>query len=179
MSTNQIATFGGGCFWCVEAIFERIEGISDVVSGYSGGTEEHANYQAVCSGRTQHAEVCQITFDPEKIRYEDLVEVFFHTHDPTTPDRQGNDVGPQYRSVIFTHDPSQIETARLVRDRLDGKKTFGSPIVTQILPFEMFYPAEKYHQDYYRLNPNQPYCRAIIDPKVTKFLQWAPKDLTE
>ncbi|MCB1053474.1 MAG: peptide-methionine (S)-S-oxide reductase MsrA [Acidobacteria bacterium] len=165
----QTATFGGGCFWCTEAIYERIEGVTGVKSGYSGGTVKNPTYKQVCSGETGHAEVIQIQFDASRVSYEQLLEVFFKTHDPTTLNRQGADVGTQYRSVIFTHSPEQAEIAKRVKTALDTAGIWPNPIVTEITPIETFYPAENYHQDYFELNPNQGYCRAVIAPKVEKF----------
>ena len=164
-----LATFGAGCFWCVEAAFQQLKGVSSVVSGYSGGTVENPTYQQVCTGSTGHAEVCQITFDSETISYEELLEVFFEIHDPTTLNRQGNDVGTQYRSVIFYHDEDQKKIAEKVKAELDKKGVWKNPIVTEITPFTKFYKAEDYHQDYFRTNPNQPYCRVVIKPKIDKF----------
>ncbi|MFX1578914.1 MAG: peptide-methionine (S)-S-oxide reductase MsrA [Promethearchaeota archaeon] len=165
----ETATFGSGCFWCTEAVFQQLKGVSSVVSGYSGGHVENPTYQQVCTGRTGHAEVCQIQFDPEQISYEELLEVFFNTHDPTTLNRQGNDVGTQYRSVIFYHSEEQRETAERVKAELDNSGDWKNPIVTEIVPFEGFYKAEDYHQNYYRNNPNAGYCRLIIAPKLNKF----------
>jgi peptide-methionine (S)-S-oxide reductase len=164
-----LATFGAGCFWCVEAAFQQLKGVSSVVSGYSGGTVQNPTYQQVCTGSTGHAEVCQITFDPETISYEELLEVFFEIHDPTTLNRQGNDVGTQYRSVIFYHDKDQKKMAEKVKTELETKRIWKNPIITEITPFTKFYKAENYHQDYFRNNPNQPYCRAVIKPKIDKF----------
>jgi peptide-methionine (S)-S-oxide reductase len=167
--TEEVATFGAGCFWCVEAVFQRLEGVTSVVSGYSGGTVENPTYRQVCDGDTGHAEVCQIKFDPSKISYAELLEVFWKTHDPTTLNRQGNDTGTQYRSAIFTHGDRQKELAEKYKKELDGSGAFDRPIVTEIVPFKKFYPAEKYHQNYFNDNPNQGYCRAVIAPKVEKF----------
>ena len=165
--TLEYATFGGGCFWCTEAVFEELEGVELVVSGYSGG-EKKSSYKEVSSGKTKHAEVIQITFDPSKISYELLCKVFFTTHDPTTWNKQGNDVGPQYRSVIFYHSPEQEAVARKMKDTY-ASQVWDDPIVTEIAPFKKFYTAEGYHQDFYENNPNYGYCRIIIDPKVLKF----------
>jgi len=165
----ELATFGSGCFWCTEAVFQQLKGVKSVVSGYSGGHLESPTYQQVTTGRTGHAEVCQIEFDPDVISYETLLEVFFSTHDPTTLNRQGNDVGTQYRSVIFYHDEQQKKAAEKIKSELDGKKSFKNPIVTEITAFDKFYPAENYHQNYYRNNPNQGYCRYVISPKLDKF----------
>jgi peptide-methionine (S)-S-oxide reductase len=164
-----LATFGAGCFWCVEAAFQQLKGVSSVVSGYSGGTVKNPTYEQVCTGRTGHAEVCQIEFDPEKISYEELLEVFFEIHDPTTLNRQGNDVGTQYRSVVFYHDENQKKIAEEVKAELDAKGIWKNPIVTEITSFTEFHKAEEYHQDYFRNNPNQPYCRVVIKPKIDKF----------
>jgi peptide-methionine (S)-S-oxide reductase len=167
--TFETATFGAGCFWCVEAIFLDLQGVHKVVSGYAGGTVQNPTYQQVCSGTTGHAEVTQITFDPEVISYEELLYVFWRTHDPTTLNRQGADVGTQYRSVIFYHDEAQKAIAEQSKQETDASDLWPNPIVTEIVPFEHFYEAEAYHQNYYHLNPNQPYCRLVIDPKVQKF----------
>jgi len=166
---TELATFGGGCFWCVEAVFEQLEGVTDVVSGYAGGRVESPTYQQVCTGLTGHAEVCQIRYDPKKISYTELLEVFFKTHDPTTLNRQGPDVGTQYRSVIFYHDDGQKKLAERAKKELGDAGAFRRPIVTEIAPFTKFYPAEDYHQDYFRNNPTQGYCRAVVGPKVSKF----------
>jgi peptide-methionine (S)-S-oxide reductase len=160
------ATFGAGCFWCVEAVFEQLPGVSSVVAGYAGGTTPNPTYEDVCTGSTGHAEVAQITFDPSKISYEKLLEVFWEVHDPTTLDRQGADVGSQYRSVIFTHDDRQRLAAE--KSLKEAQKNFSNPIVTEIQPLEAFYEAENYHQDYYRHNPDKPYCRMVIRPKLEK-----------
>jgi peptide-methionine (S)-S-oxide reductase len=165
----ELVTFGSGCFWCTEAVFQQLKGVETVVSGYSGGHVENPSYEQVTTGRTGHAEVCQIQFDPEQISFEDILEVFFSTHDPTTLNRQGNDVGTQYRSAIFYHSEEQRETAERVKAELDKSGTWKNPIVTEIVPFEKFYPAEDYHQNYFRNNPNQGYCRMVIAPKLDKF----------
>jgi peptide-methionine (S)-S-oxide reductase len=165
---TELATFGMGCFWCTEAIFLRLEGVSKVVSGYSGGSLKNPTYEQVTKGNTGHAEVVQVTFDPAVISYEELLEVFWKTHDPTTFNRQGNDVGPQYRSVIFFHNPNQKTLAEKYKTLLNQQKVYDNPIVTQIVPFAVFYKAEDYHQNYYKLNGNQPYCRLVIKPKVDK-----------
>lgn len=161
-----VATFGAGCFWCVEAVFERLEGVLDVRSGYMGGSVENPTYEQVCSGRTGHAEVVQVRFDPSRIRYEELLDWFWRSHDPTTLNRQGPDVGTQYRSVIFYHDEAQREAAE--RSKADAQARFSSPIVTEIAPAGTFWEAENYHQDYYRLNGEAPYCRVMIAPKLKK-----------
>ena len=165
----ELATFGTGCFWCTEAVFQQLKGVKLVVSGYSGGHVENPTYEQVSTGRTGHAEVCQIEFDSGVISYAELLEVFFNTHNPTTLNRQGNDVGTQYRSVIFYHNQEQKETAERAKDELEAKKVFKEPIVTEITAYEAFYPAEDYHQNYFRNNPNQGYCRYVIAPKLDKF----------
>jgi len=162
------ATFGAGCFWCVEAVFERLEGVYEVVSGYSGGEVENPSYKEVCTGQTGHAEVCQIKFDPEKISYGELLEVFWKTHDPTTLNRQGADIGPQYRSVIFYHNKEQRKEAEYYKNKIDKSGYYTDPIVTEIVPFKIFYKADNYHQEYYELHGNQPYCTIVIKPKVEK-----------
>jgi len=165
---NEIekATLGAGCFWCVEAVFERLPGVHAVEAGYAGGTDPNPTYEKVCSGRTGHAEVAQITFDPKKTSYEKLLEVYWQAHDPTTLNRQGADVGTQYRSVIFYHDEEQKRTAE--RSRSEAQKLFQNPIVTEIKPLAKFYKAENYHQDYYKNNPAAPYCNFVIKPKLVK-----------
>lgn len=165
------ATFGGGCFWCVEAVFENMKGVKDVVSGYAGGRNANPTYQQVCTGRTGHAEVCEIHFDPREVSFEELLEVFWKTHDPTTLNRQGPDVGTQYRSVIFYHNEEQKKIAEKYRDKLNEVGAFPGKIVTEITQAPQFYVAEDYHQDYYRNNPNQGYCAAVVRPKVEKFKQ--------
>ncbi len=168
---TQLATFGGGCFWCVEAVFENVRGVTDVDSGYSGGRTRNPSYKQVCSGRTGHAEVCQIHFDPQQISYAELLEIFWKTHDPTTLNRQGPDTGTQYRSVIFYHSPEQKSLAEKYKQKLDEAGAFPSKIVTEITKAQTFYPAEAEHQDFYRLNPRYGYCAAIVAPKVEKFKQ--------
>ena len=163
------ATLGAGCFWCVEAVFQDLRGVERVVSGYAGGSVKNPTYQQVCSGSTGHAEVAQISFDPEAISFEDLLYVFWRTHDPTTLNRQGADVGTQYRSVILYHDEQQKAIAEKSKQETDASGLWPDPIVTEISPLRDFYEAETYHQDYYRQNPNQGYCRLVIDPKVQKF----------
>jgi peptide-methionine (S)-S-oxide reductase len=165
----EVATFGSGCFWCTEAVFERLDGVDRVVSGYSGGHVRHPSYKEVTTGRTGHAEVCQIFYDPAIITYEELLDVFWHTHDPTTLNRQGNDIGPQYRSVIFYHNGDQQRLAEASKKDMDASGTYSSPIVTEITEFDSFYEAEDYHQDFFANNPNQPYCTFIVKPKVEKF----------
>ncbi len=171
MSTRQLetATLGGGCFWCVEAVYQDVKGVERVVSGYAGGHVENPTYQQVCTGRTGHAEVAQITFDPDVISYEEILYIFWRVHDPTTLNRQGNDVGPQYRSAIFYHDEEQKAIAERSLAEAEAAKVWPNPIVTEIAPLDTFYEAEDYHQNYYRNNPYQPYCMYVIDPKVRKF----------
>ena len=165
----EIATFGGGCFWCVEAIFERVQGVHEVVSGYSGGTVGNPDYKMVTSGTTGHAEVVQITFDPEVVSYLELLKIFFLTHDPTTLNRQGADVGTQYRSIVLYHNEQQNKLARKVIKELESEAIWSDPIVTAVEAFEQFYSAEAYHQEYFENNPNQGYCRLVITPKLEKF----------
>ncbi len=165
----EIATFGGGCFWCVEAIFERVKGVQKVESGYSGGEVANPDYKMVVTGRTGHAEVVQITFNPEIVSYLELLEIFFKTHDPTTLNRQGADVGTQYRSIVLYHNQEQQKLAEQTVQALDSEGIWNDPIVTQVEPFKVFYSAEAYHQEYYENNPNQGYCRLVITPKVDKF----------
>lgn len=165
----ETATLGGGCFWCIEAIYKDVKGVVSAVSGYAGGHVKNPTYQQVCSHMTGHAEVAQIEFDPAVISYHDILEIFFAVHDPTTLNRQGNDVGDQYRSVIFYHDDAQKRTAQEMIQALTRARAFDAPIVTQVAPFTEFYSAEAYHQEYFQNNPNQPYCRAVIAPKVNKF----------
>lgn len=166
---TEVATLGGGCFWCIEAVFDELVGVDRVASGYSGGHVEQPTYAQVCSGTTGHAEVVQVRFAPEITSYRELLEVFFTVHDPTTRDRQGGDVGPQYRSVILTHSDEQERTARDVVDELESSGAFDDPVVTEVVPFERFWPAEDHHRDYYARNPDQAYCRVVIDPKLAKF----------
>jgi len=165
----EIATFGAGCFWCVEAVFQSLNGVEKVVSGYSGGHVKNPTYKQVCTGTTGHAEVCQIHYKPDIISFVELLEVFWSTHDPTTLNRQGNDVGTQYRSVIFYHNTEQKEIAENYKKKLDNSGAFPGAIVTEITPFENFYIAEDYHQEFYDLNPDQPYCTYVIQPKMEKF----------
>ncbi|HUG40406.1 MAG TPA: peptide-methionine (S)-S-oxide reductase MsrA [Longimicrobiales bacterium] len=162
------ATLGGGCFWCLEAVFERLAGVRSVTSGYAGGAVENPGYGAVSRGTTGHAEVVRVEYEPSVIPYRDLLGVFFATHDPTTPDRQGADTGPQYRSIILYESDAQRATAESVLKELEREGVFDAPVVTELEPLERFWPAEPYHQEYYRNNPNQPYCRVVIDPKVAK-----------
>lgn len=162
---------GGGCFWCLEAVFVRLQGVSEVVSGYCGGHDANPTYRSVCEGMTGHAEVVQVRFDPTRIGYRDLLEVFFAVHDPTTLNRQGHDIGTQYRSVIFTHSASQVSIAGETIAALRAARVFADNIVTEVLPVAEFFPAEYYHQSYFDNNPHQPYCQAIVGPKVAKFLK--------
>jgi peptide-methionine (S)-S-oxide reductase len=163
---SRLATLGGGCFWCVEAVFETFEGVNSVTSGYAGGATPNPTYEQVCSGRTGHAEVVQVEFDPARISFEQLLEIFWEAHDPTTLNRQGPDTGTHYRSIILYHDDAQKRAAE--KSRQQAQTRFSDPIVTEIAPLARFYRAEEYHQDYYRKNPNQPYCVAIISPKLQK-----------
>lgn len=165
---TETATLAGGCFWCVEAVFERLQGVQRVVSGYTGGRLPEPSYEAVCSGLTGHAEAVEVAFDPDVISYREILEVFFAFHDPTTLNRQGADVGTQYRSAIFVHSPEQERVAREVIADLDRRRIFGAPIVTQIEPAQTFFPAEAYHKEYYRRNEGKMYCQAVIAPKVAK-----------
>lgn len=171
------AILGGGCFWCVEAVYELVEGVISVESGYSGGAVKDPTYKEVCSGTTGHAEVCRVIFDTSKVSYADILQMFFAAHDPTTLNRQGNDVGTQYRSVIFTTSAEQRETALAYIKQLDESKTFADPIVTQVVDEEIFYPAEDYHQNYYEQNGGQPYCAFVVRPKVEKFQKQFAKKL--
>jgi peptide-methionine (S)-S-oxide reductase len=166
---RELATLGGGCFWCLEPIFKDLEGVDSVVSGSAGGTVPNPSYEQVCGGRTGHAEVVQITFDPAVVTFRDLLDVFFTIHDPTTKDRQGADVGPQYRSIILYHSPEQKAAAEQALAELEAKGVWHAPIVTEIAPLERFYPGEDYHQDYFEQNPRQRYCQIVIAPKVAKF----------
>jgi len=161
------ATLGGGCFWCLEAVYENVKGVTDVVSGYAGGQTDNPDYRSVCSGTTGHAEVVQITYDPDVVSYKDLLDIFWTIHDPTTLNRQGADVGTQYRSVIFYHNDEQKRIAEASKKEAQAK--FRDPIVTEIVPLTTFWPAEEYHQDYFRKNPHQGYCQAVVAPKVKKF----------
>jgi peptide-methionine (S)-S-oxide reductase len=165
----ETATLAAGCFWCVEAVFDDLEGVEDVVSGYSGGHKENPTYQEVCSETTGHAEVAQIRFDPAVLSYADLLRVFFSVHDPTTLNRQGNDIGSSYRSAIFYHSEEQRRTAQKIIDEVTNEGIYDDPIVTEVAQFEKFWPAEDYHQEYFANNPNQPYCTAVVAPKVAKF----------
>jgi peptide-methionine (S)-S-oxide reductase len=169
MAELETATLGGGCFWCTEAVYQQLRGVRSVVSGYCGGETADPTYKQVCAGTTGHAEVIQITFDPAEIAYRDVLEVFFQTHDPTTLNRQGNDVGTQYRSVIFPHNDEQRRVAEETIRDLGASDMFAQPIVTTVEPFRRFFPAEGYHQNYFADNPGQPYCAMVIAPKVAKF----------
>ena len=165
----ELATFGNGCFWCTEALFMRLKGVHKAIPGYSGGHADNPTYREVCTGETGHAEALQITYDPGEISYEDLLKVFWKTHDPTTRNRQGFDVGSQYRSVIFYHTPQQKKLAEDCRSVLETEKVWSRPIVTEIVPFSKFWPAEEYHHDYYARNPSNGYCRTVVTPKIHKF----------
>jgi peptide-methionine (S)-S-oxide reductase len=173
MSANnpqlEIATLGGGCFWCLEAVYVELRGVEKVVSGYAGGRVKNPTYREVCSGATGHAEVVQVTFDPAVVSYTDILRIFFTIHDPTTLNRQGADVGTQYRSAIFYHDEAQKEAAIVVMNEVAQQRIWSNPLVTELAPLERFYPAEEYHQDYFARNPMQPYCQVVIAPKVAKF----------
>jgi peptide-methionine (S)-S-oxide reductase len=169
MTKTEIATLAGGCFWCLEAVYLEMEGVTGVQSGYMGGQVDHPSYEAVCTGRTGHAEVVQLTFNPEVTSFRDILEVFFTIHDPTTLNRQGNDVGSQYRSAIFYHSEEQRTTAEEVIGELTAQRLWPDPIVTQVEKASTFFPAEGYHDDYYRRNPHQPYCTFVVEPKVQKF----------
>ncbi len=177
--TQDVATLGAGCFWCVEAVFRELNGVQRVVSGYAGGRSANPTYEQVCSGATGHAESVQITFDPEVISFAQLLDVFWHTHDPTTLNRQGADRGTQYRSVIFYHNAEQKAVAEESKREMEASRLWSDPIVTEIVPFTNFFEAERYHQDYYRLNQLQPYCRVVIDPKVRKVRKEFPDRLKE
>jgi peptide-methionine (S)-S-oxide reductase len=166
---NAIATLAGGCFWCLEAVYDGLRGVASVVSGYMGGPEPNPAYEDVCTGTTGHAEVVQVVYDPSLVSYRDLLEVFFTIHDPTTLNRQGNDVGSQYRSAIFYHDAEQKKTAEEVIAAIDSAGIWRDPVVTELVPATRFFPAEGYHQEYFARNPTQPYCRLIVAPKVAKF----------
>jgi peptide-methionine (S)-S-oxide reductase len=166
---TEIITLGNGCFWCTEAIFQQVKGVTKVTSGYSGGHVENPTYEEVCEKTTGHAEVLQVEFDTTQVTIDEILEIFWQTHDPTTLNRQGNDVGPQYRSVVFYHNQHQKERAEYFKKKLDESGAFGNPIVTAIEPYTNFYVAENYHQDYYKRNGNQPYCYFVIRPKLEKF----------
>lgn len=164
----KLATFAGGCFWCTEAVFQKLKGVKKVVSGYSGGSEITANYKAVCTGTTGHAEVIQISYDPEVVDFKDLLEIFWKTHDPTTLNQQGADRGTQYRSAVFYHDKDQKKVADEIKKKIEDAKIYDNPIVTEISPIKNFFPAEDYHQNYFQANSRQPYCAAVIQPKIDK-----------
>ena len=168
MPQREVATLAGGCFWCLEAAFQDLKGVEKVQSGYAGGRVANPSYEDVCTGTTGHAEVVQITFDPTVVSFNDLLHIFFTIHDPTTLNRQGGDVGTQYRSGVFYHTPEQKTVTEQVIRELEAEHVWDDPIVTEVKPLEAFYPAEEYHHDYYRRNPNQGYCRAVIAPKVAK-----------
>lgn len=168
---QEIATLGGGCFWCTEAVYQQVDGVTAVESGYTGGAQAHPTYEDVCGGDTGHAEVVRVTFDPAVISYREILEIFFATHDPTTLNRQGNDVGTQYRSAIFTHSEAQRATAEYVIGELAAQKLYDAPIVTQIEPEQPYWRAEAMHQNYYRDHPSQGYCAVVISPKLAKFRQ--------
>jgi peptide-methionine (S)-S-oxide reductase len=168
-SRKEIATLGGGCFWCLEAVYDELNGVKEVVSGYAGGPLPNPSYEAVCSGTTGHAEVVQVTFDPQVISFKEILEVFFVIHDPTTLNRQGADVGTQYRSAIFYHTPEQQATAKQVIQELTAQGLWKSPIVTEVVPLTAFYPAEDYHQQFFQQHPEQLYCQFVISPKIAKF----------
>ncbi len=167
--STETVTLGGGCFWCLEAVFEQLEGVHSVQSGYSGGARPNPTYEQICSGATGHAEVVQVVFDPSVTSYREVLQIFFSIHDPTTLNRQGNDVGTQYRSVIFHHSDEQREMAQTVIEELDQAKVLDNPVVTELTALENFYPAEDYHNEYFRQNPSQPYCQFVVSPKVAKF----------
>lgn len=175
----EIATLAGGCFWCTEAIFKRLKGVDEVVSGYSGGVRHDPSYEQVSTGATGHAEAIQVEFDPEVVTFEKILEIFFHLHDPTTLNRQGADEGTQYRSAIFYHNETQRETAEKVRDQISDEEVFKDPIITEIVPFEEFYPAEEEHQNYYDSNKNQGYCSYVVGPKIQKLLKEYAKEVKE
>jgi peptide-methionine (S)-S-oxide reductase len=168
MSTHEIAVFGGGCFWCTEAVFKMLKGVSAIAPGYSGGNVTKPTYEQVCNGDTGHAEVIQITYDSSVITYKDLLTVFFGSHDPTTVNRQGNDVGTQYRSVIFYTTPTQMMEAEAFIEDINDSNAMGAPLVTDVVPLDIFYEAENYHHDYFARNPGNPYCQVIINPKLEK-----------
>ena len=168
-NSYELVTLAGGCFWCLEAVYDELNGVMDVVSGYSGGQVSNPSYKAVCTGETGHAEVVQVTFNPGLISYRELLEVFFTIHDPTTLNRQGADVGTQYRSAIYYHNPEQKAIAEQVIHEMENEKVWAKPIVTELTPFDTFYTAEEYHQEYFKRNPYQGYCMAVIAPKVSKF----------
>lgn len=171
ISQTETTTLGGGCFWCLEAVYDQLEGVLDVVSGYAGGHDPNPDYRTVCNGTTGHAEVVQVTFDPQEITIKEILEVFLSIHDPTTLNRQGADVGTQYRSAVFYHSEAQKTAAEDVVAEFEAQKIWDNPIVTEITPLDVFYPAEEYHQEYFQRNPYQGYCQVVIAPKVAKFRQ--------
>ena len=173
----ETATLGGGCFWCLEAVFQRLDGVLEVRSGYAGGHLPNPDYRQVCTGNTGHAEVVQVRFDPRRLSFEQLLEVFFAVHDPTTRDRQGADVGPQYRSIVLYHDEAQADTARQLIQRLEAEGDRQDPVVTEVEPLDAFYPAEDGHQDYFNRNAGQPYCQLVIAPKLDKLNRLFPRHL--
>ena len=179
-SMQETIYLGGGCFWCTEAVFDRVQGVLDVESGYANGHLPHPTYEQVCEGHTGHAEVLKVIFDPQQIGLQQLLEIFFGTHDPTTLNRQGNDVGPQYRSAVYTTTAEQLQQAQQLVQRLNAQNVFGAPVVTEVQPLQAYWPAEDYHQDYFARNPLQGYCAYVVGPKVHKFLQtfaaYAKKD---
>ena len=167
--SREVATLAGGCFWCLEAVYDELKGVEDVVSGYVGGSVRNPSYEQVCTGTTGHAEVVQITFNPDEVAFSDLLDVFFTIHDPTTLNRQGADVGTQYRSAIFYHSPEQKAAAEQAIKQLTANRVWDNPIITEVTPLDVFYPAEAYHQEYFRNHPAQGYCQVVIAPKVAKF----------
>lgn len=173
------ATLGGGCFWCIESVYKRLEGVESAVSGYAGGDTEDPSYREVCNGSTGHAEVVQVTFDPEVITYEEILELFFVIHDPTQRNRQGPDVGTQYRSIILFHNEEQRDSSEAIVDELEQSGQYDDPIVTEVQPLETFYRAEEKHQDYYEKHPNQAYCQSMIPPKIKKALKWDSDKVSE
>jgi peptide-methionine (S)-S-oxide reductase len=175
----KMATLGGGCFWCLEPVYEELQGVQEVVVGYAGGEHPAPDYKLICTGTTGHAEVVQVTYDPQLVSYNEILEIFFSVHDPTTPNRQGADVGTQYRSIILHHDEDQKLAAEALIKSLDGQEIWKNPIVTQIAPLETFFPAEDYHQGYYRKNPGQGYCMMVVAPKLKKFRQKYAERLKE
>jgi peptide-methionine (S)-S-oxide reductase len=175
-SASEVATLAGGCFWCIEAVFREVDGVESVTSGYTGGTAANPNYQQVCSNKTGHAEAVQVTFDPARISYREILEIFFSVHDPTTLNRQGADIGTQYRSAIFYHNEQQKTVAEELIRELNKSRLWKTPVVTQIAPLNKFYPAEDYHKEYFVRHPEQAYCQMVISPKVNKFRkQWAKR----
>ena len=174
---TETATLGGGCFWCLEAVFRELDGVESVRSGYAGGHVPDPSYRQVCGGGTGHAEVVQVRFDPARLSFGELLEVFFAIHDPTTPDRQGADVGPQYRSIVLHHSEAQRQTALETIRRLEAEGAYPAPVVTEVKPFEAFYPAEVEHEEYYRRNPRAPYCQVVIAPKLARFRERFPDRL--